>query len=129
MEVVTAPKEHQYPTPKEWRDRVLAELRGRRGAQADLARKIGCAPGTLNELLHSGKHSHLVPAIHRELGWPPPALPATGSTDQHEIEAFLKKMGKTGREAFRMLSVMDPDKLRALLPLLEQLSNAAGEDN
>lgn len=71
-------EELQYPTPKDWRDKVLEAIGDRRGAQADLARKIGCTPSTLNELLSAGKRSHLVPAIHRALGWPPPSLPATG---------------------------------------------------
>lgn len=71
MPLVARREQHEYPTPKEWRDKVLEVVGAKRGGQADLARKIGCSPGTLNELLHNGKGSHLVPAIHRALGWPP----------------------------------------------------------
>jgi len=115
-------EELQYPTPKEWRDKVLEAIGTDRGAQADLARKIGCSPGTLNELLHNGKRSHLVPKINKALGWDPPPLPATGSTDQHEIEVVLKKMGKSGREMIKNLSVLDPEQLAVAVAMIEQLA-------
>ncbi len=121
---VAKKEELQYPTPKDWRDKVLEAIGPDRGAQADLARKIRCSPGTLNELLHNGKHSHLVPAIHKALGWPPPTLPATGSTDQHEIEVVLKKMGKSGRELIKNLSALDSEQLAVAVALVEQLAKA-----
>lgn len=122
MAVVARREELQYPTPKDWRDKVIAALGPERGAQADLARKIGCSPSTLNELLNNGKRSHLVPAIHKALGWDPPSLPATGSSDQHEIEVVLRKMGKRGRDLLKNLSALEPEQLAVAVALIEQLA-------
>src|SRR3569833_1683998 len=95
--------EHEHPIGADWRAKVLKAVSEKRGGQAALAQAIGCSSGTLNELLKNGKRSHLVPKINANNKWDPPTMPATGSTDQHEIEVFLKKMGRSGREIFRSL--------------------------
>lgn len=114
----------QYPIDEAWRAEVLKLLKVR-GAQARLARELECSPGTLNELLHNGRRSNLVPRINAYFGWDPPQMPATGSTDQHEIEVFLKKMGRTGREIFKNLQTLggdDPERLAAVAAVIAQLA-------
>ncbi len=120
----------QYPIDESWRVEVLKQLEPR-GAQAKLARVLGCAPGTLNELIHNGRRSNLVPRINAYFGWDPPQMPATGSTDQHEIEVFLKKMGRTGREIFRNLQTLggdDPARLAAVAAVIAQLAGKPTND-
>lgn len=130
MVCVARDDEYEYPTPPEWRRAVLDEIEKRwgRGGQAELAKIIHCSPGTLNELLKNGRRSSLVPRIQKEFGWPPATMPATGSSDQHEIEKFLKKMGGSGRDLFRNLEKLDRDALKAAVAILEQLAKTRAND-
>ena len=79
-----------YPITDAWRTQVREELQRRgRGSQNALARQIGCASGTLADVLSdASRFSHLVPAIHSALGWPPPVPPIV-SRDYHEISSKL----------------------------------------
>lgn len=124
-------EDFQYPIDENWRVEVQKQLTKQRGAQARLCRELGCSPSTLNELLKAGKRSNLVPRINAYFGWDPPKLPAMGSTDQHEIEVFLKKMGRTGREIFRNLQTLggeDPDRLSAVAAVIAQLAKSTSND-
>lgn len=69
-----------------------------RGARADLARAIGCSGATITTLLSpEARHSHLVPAIHRVFGWPPPELPDDSAEHEQdparaELEALYDSL-------------------------------------
>jgi hypothetical protein len=111
----------EYPITPEWRESVKSALGNERGAQARLAEEIGCSPGTLADLLSTGKRSHLVPRIHKALGWDPP-MPPLMSTDTHEIVVFLKKMGEPGRQVLKQLQTLDRDQLKAAMAVIDQLA-------
>lgn len=127
-DVEVDPDDHQFSVNAAWRKRVLEALGPERGAQAKLAKAIDCSPVTLNNLLLRGKRSELVPKINAYFGWDLPKLAPSGSSDQHEIEVFLKKMGKTGREIFRHLKEVagdDPTNLAPAAALLAQMAEMA----
>lgn len=62
--------------------------------------------------------------INRHFGWALPSLPLTGSSDQHEIEVFLKKSGKTGRAIFQGLRAINDEaaKLQLIADMVAQLA-------
>ena len=115
------------PVTEPWRQAVLEKV-AKRGEQAKLARVIRCSPSTLNELLHNrsddSETSVLVWRINRHYGWEMPKLPAFGSSDQHEIEVFLKRGGKRGRAIFQKLRAITDDdaKMQLVDQLLSQIT-------
>lgn len=118
--VARRPADLDLPITEEWLRDVKAALGDKRGAQAKLAREIGCSPGTLTDLLQTGKRSHLVARISRALGLPPPTMIV--SHDTQEIVVFLEKMGDRGRRLLRDLKSLDRQQLDLTLAMIEQMS-------
>lgn len=64
---------YPWPTPPQWKQRVLRRLEEIGMTKADLARAIKTTTANMSILLEGPtKSSELVPAIHRALRWPPP---------------------------------------------------------
>ncbi|MDQ3295096.1 MAG: hypothetical protein M3619_00740 [Myxococcota bacterium] len=110
----------EYPITVEWLREVKAAMGVERGAQAKLAREIGCSPGTLNELLQNGKRSYLVPKISKALGVTMPTM--IMSKDTQELLAVLDKMGDKGRRVLKDLQALDRAQLDVTLAMIEQMS-------
>ena len=94
--------DHSYPITDEWRAAVRRELDRRgRGAQAELAKAVGCSTGTLADLLNTPAHrtSNLVTGIHKFLGWPAPTPPIV-SRDTGELRLIYDLMSDGEREAY-----------------------------
>jgi transcriptional regulator with XRE-family HTH domain len=113
-------RDPEYQITEEWLRSVRAALGTERGAQARLAKQIGCSPGTLTELLQGGKRSHLVPRISRALGVPMSTMILT--PDALEIMAFVEQMGEQGRRAMRRMQALEPAELELMLGLLDTLT-------
>lgn len=64
-----------YPVNDSWRELVRREMKTRGMSLRTLASAAGVSAPVLSDLL-KGKNngSHAVAAIHRVLGWPPPAI-------------------------------------------------------
>jgi hypothetical protein len=86
-----------------------------------LAKKIRCAQSSMSDALApTAKHSTLVPAIHRALGWdPPPRLAAPTndpvpipSADALEMAGMFDRLPENVKQALR-------DQAKAYLELLE----------
>jgi hypothetical protein len=116
--------DYDYPITPEWLQEVKAAL-SKRGAQAKLARDIGCSPGTLNELLKEGKSSHLVPRISAALCIKTSSMIV--SRDTHEIVTFLEKMGEKGRQTMRDIQHLDKPQLDLILNMIAQLPKTKDE--
>jgi hypothetical protein len=75
--------------------------------EKDLAKKVRCAQSTMHDILNSpeARHSSLVPAINKLLGFPPPA-------DPESVAAPLPSA-----EALEMAQLYDllPDRIREQL--------------
>lgn len=115
-----ADPDYEYPITREWLLEVKSVLAKERGAQARLAREVGCSPSTLNELLKEGKTSHLVPDISKALGISTTAMIV--SSDTHEIVTFLEKMGPDARQRMRELKQLDKSQLDLVLSMIGQMS-------
>jgi len=105
-----------YPITQEWRARVGRELLRRDWFQAQLARALGCAAGTITHLLHGEvKGSPYVPAIHVLFGWLPP--PAAGSEASEEALQILAGLDELGRARWfeRGRALLDEQKQRQAL--------------
>jgi hypothetical protein len=113
-----ADPDYDFPITREWLQEVKEALK-ERGAQARLARDVGCSPSTLNELLKEGKTSHLVPYISKALGISTTAMIV--SRDTQEIVVFLEKMGDAGRKTMRDLKSLDRTQLDLILSMIAQL--------
>jgi transcriptional regulator with XRE-family HTH domain len=113
-------RDPEYQITEEWLRSVRVALGTERGAQARLAKQIGCSPGTLTELLQGGKRSHLVPRISRALGVPMSTMILT--PDALEIMAFVEQMGEQGRRAMRRMQALEPAELELMLGLLDTLT-------
>lgn len=87
-----------YPVTPEWKEQVKARLKELGLNQMLLAKKIRCAPSSLNEILGDGLQSSLVPKIHAALGWPPPGLPIS-SPDAGEMAYLFPRLPEDIREA------------------------------
>lgn len=124
----TVKSDDQYPVTPEWRERVKTALGKERGAQARLARRIKCSPGTLTDLLNHGRRSHLVPQIHKALGWPPPP-PLTDSLDNQEVTAFVGKLGDRGRDVLKSLMDLDEQQLELAVGVIEQMARGKSHSN
>lgn len=69
------PRGQGWPVDKEWKRRVLLAMAEQGIGRTELARRISCTPGAITVLFREiTGYSKLVPAIHRELGWPPPSI-------------------------------------------------------
>jgi hypothetical protein len=73
----------------------------------DLAAAVKCGQSTMHDLLNSpeAKHSSLVPAIHRRLGWNPPAAPEADpvifSPDALEMAGMYDRLPEEVRKSMR----------------------------
>ena len=64
-----------WTVDKAWKDDVRALMKRNEISQADLARTLGVSPASLTFLFKPDtKQSRLVPAIHKALGLPTPAI-------------------------------------------------------
>lgn len=120
-----ADPDYELPITREWIEEVRAALSKERGLQARVARQVGCAPSTLNEMLNDllpgeRRSSHLVPAISKTLGISTTAMIV--SADTHEIVAFLEKMGPDARHKMRELKSLDKSQLDLVLGMIAQMS-------
>jgi len=77
-----------YPVTPEWQESVRNRLTELGWNQSDLARAASSSSAMVAYLLKHGVQSRLVPAIHKALGWPPPALPSE-SMDYGEDDPML----------------------------------------
>jgi len=61
----------------QWQEDVRRRLDALGMTRKDLARKIGAAQSSVQDVLtsHDARHSSLVPAIHSAIGWDPPPDP------------------------------------------------------
>jgi hypothetical protein len=61
----------------QWQEDVRKRLDAIGMTRKDLARKIGAAQSSVQDVLtsHDARHSSLVPAIHSAIGWDPPPDP------------------------------------------------------
>lgn len=67
-------------------------------SQAEMARRIPCKPSALSKLwLPQTRMSRLVPAIHRELGRPAPAMAITADEILRRINARWPSLSKEAR--------------------------------
>ena len=97
-----------YPVDDAWRARIERALVKKGLDRADLARKVGCSPSVISDLLNGNKHqSPYVPAIHVALGLtpPPPTLLPEGLDELFGIWDELDDVSR-GRllERARLLS-------------------------
>jgi hypothetical protein len=68
-------KGRAYPITDQWKGWVDERLTELGITRAELARRIGVKRHVVTELLAEDRvQSPLVPAVHKALGWPPPAL-------------------------------------------------------
>ncbi len=83
----------------------------------ELAMAVHCAQSTMHDTLNSpdAKHSSLVPAIHKVLGWDPPAEPEANpqiySKDALEIAGMYDLLPESMKKTLR-------DQARAVLELV-----------
>lgn len=115
-----ADPDYDYPITAEWLQEVKEALGDERGAQARLAREIGCSPSTLSEMLKEGSSSHLVPRISKALKISTTAMIV--SKDTQEIVVFLEKMGDKGRQAMKELKGLDKTQLDIVLAMVSQMT-------
>jgi len=103
-----------YPISDEWRARVKIRLEELEMSQAELARRVGCTPAAITNVLRDNKQSSLVPKIHRVLGWDDAPLPETaamGVSDRvaEEFAAIAKRLPADVRNsALAFLRTLDP---------------------
>jgi len=116
----------EFPITEHWLRQVRTAIGKERGAQARLARQIGCSPGTLTELLKGGKRSHLVPQISAALGVPMSTMLLP--PDAVELSALLEQMGEQGRVAMRKLKSLEPHELELMLGFLDAISKKRQTD-
>ncbi len=76
----SAPLGSAYPITDEWRAKVRARLDELKMSQAELARRVGCTPAAITNVLRDNKQTSLLPKIHRVLGWDDAPLPETAVT-------------------------------------------------
>jgi transcriptional regulator with XRE-family HTH domain len=109
-----------YPVKPKWKDDVRLEMKRRGLQQKDLARKIGCAQGSLSEALSKeARQSSLVPLIHAVFGWAPPIDPHAPqepppSPDAIELAHLFDRLPEQARRKLRddaefYLRMIDPD--------------------
>jgi hypothetical protein len=85
--------------------------------EKELAVAVKCAQSTMHDLLNSAeaKHSSLVPAVHRVLGWDPPADPEAAppifSPDALEMAGLFDRLPEEVRRSMR-------DQAAAIVALL-----------
>jgi hypothetical protein len=115
-------REHEYEITEEWLRDVRAALGPKRGAQAKLARDVGCSPGTITVMLRGGKRSHLVPRISKVLNVPMPRGSMALTADALEIATLVQNAGESGRRALSALMRAPQSDVDIVLQLLEQLS-------
>lgn len=87
--------------------------------EKDLAKIVKCAQSTMHDTLNSpdAKHSSLVPAIHKALGWDAPAEPEANpqiySADALEMAGMFDLLPESMRKAMR-------DQAKAVLDLVKK---------
>lgn len=89
-----------YPIDAEWRRRVEARMAEKEWTRAELARQVKCSRSAITELFDEAqKQSSLVPAVHRVLGWDPPA-PIFFSPDAQEVQSLYEMLPAFDRGEF-----------------------------
>jgi transcriptional regulator with XRE-family HTH domain len=97
-----------------WRSRVTRALEQKQWSRAELARRAGCPPSTITELLNGDAHqSPYVPAIHIALNWTPPLPPVMNEQAEQLMDAWqhLDEVGKA-RLLERALALLETNKKR-----------------
>lgn len=114
-----------YPVKPKWQADVKAALQTAGKTEKDLAGEIRCAQSTLHDLLNSNeaRHSSLVPAIHRALGWGPPgepeAAPPIFTPDALEMAQMYDRLPEDVRKSMR-------DQAAAILALINKNPATSG---
>jgi len=92
------PSGPSWPVDDAWKRGVQADMRKEGISSAEMSRRIGCTPGALTVLWRpETRESRLVPAIHRELGRPPPAMAITADEILRRINARWPSLSKEQR--------------------------------
>ena len=108
-----------YPVTPKWQADVKAHIATIGWTEKDFAKKVKCAQSTMHDLLNDpeAKHSSLIPAIHRVLGWAEPstpeAIPVIFSPDALEIAGMYDRLPEDVRRSMR-------DQAAAILALLNK---------
>jgi hypothetical protein len=104
---------YPWPTPPEWKQKVLRALEAnerepagfdRPRTKADLARAVKTTTANMSILLEGPtRSSELVPAIHRALGWAPPQSYWTDERDllKAEIDAHWEDLTEQERKLIK----------------------------
>lgn len=103
-----------------WQEDVKARLAKIGLNEKQLAKKVGCAQSTMNDLLNKpGKASTLVPAVHAVLGWDPPPDPQAPvplpSPDAIEMAQMYDRLPEHIKQKMRddakfYLSIAEPNE-------------------
>lgn len=95
----TRTRGQNWPVDKEWKRRVLLAMDEQGISRTEMARRTGCTPGAITVLFRpvTGE-SKLVPAIHRELGWPPPTTTTASDEVLRRINAKWATLSKEQRD-------------------------------
>jgi lambda repressor-like predicted transcriptional regulator len=103
----SAPRGHGYPVKPKWQADVKARLADMGRTVKWLAGEVGCVQSTMHDTLNNpeARHSHLVPKIHRVLGWNPPgepeATPIILSADALEVAGMYDRLPEEVRKSMR----------------------------
>lgn len=107
-----------YPITDEWRTKARARMLELGITKADLHRRLQCSDATISHILGEGdgprsKATVLMPAIHRILQWPPPALPEDSIDDdpvRNELAGIYDAMTEEQRSALLGVAKVIGDK-------------------
>jgi len=92
------PSGPSWPVDEAWKRGVQADMKRAGISPAEMARRIGCTPGALTVLWRPRtRESRLVPAIHRELGRPPPSTVTSTDEILRRINARWSSLSKEQR--------------------------------
>src|SRR4051812_8915558 len=88
-----------WPTPIEWKDAVSKRMEELGISRAELSRRCKVSDAAISILFKPDTEtSRLVPAIHRALGWPPPAmLPVWLDAQRAHLEAVWPNLSDDDR--------------------------------
>jgi len=103
----SAPRGHGYPVKPKWQAAVKERLTEMGKTVKWLAGEVGCGQSTMHDTLNNpeARHSHLVPKIHKVLGWAAPgepeATPIILSPDALEMAGMYERLPEDVRRAMR----------------------------
>ena len=124
----SGPREgYGYPVKPEWQEDVKKRLAKIGMTEKQLAKRIGCAQSTINDMLNKpGKQSALVPEIHAAIGWDPPpdvqTAPPIPSPDAIEMAHMFDRLPVELRTKLR-------DDARTYLALLARRGDGPRNEN